>query len=147
MAEARRISFALSPEIKKLISRANNDLYSGLSYYNADDEECTMWDEGANRFNLSARKDRGRTDRIADRVYIDTESGSYSYSEPQGEDRRRVVRAEAYIVVEPHDIKKMIVGQELRATYENEQYNSLVCDVTRLIVAEARPELPALHTP
>jgi hypothetical protein len=47
-------------EIRKLISRANNDLYSGPSYYDADGDECSMWDDGAKAFNFSEACDKIR---------------------------------------------------------------------------------------
>lgn len=44
---------SMPKEIRKLISKANNDLYSGPSYYDADGDECTMWDDGAIPFDFS----------------------------------------------------------------------------------------------
>ena len=41
-------------EIKTLANKAINDLYSGPSYYDADDNEVSCFDEGAIPFDFSA---------------------------------------------------------------------------------------------
>jgi hypothetical protein len=41
-------------DIRELIAKANNDLYSGPSYYDADGNECSCFDEGAVPFDFRA---------------------------------------------------------------------------------------------
>jgi hypothetical protein len=67
-------------DIRELISKARYDLYYGPSYYDTDDDECSMWDDGAKAFNFSEACDKIRDylneiDDVTEWVYGEDDDG------------------------------------------------------------------------
>jgi hypothetical protein len=98
----------MPPGIKELIGKLNADLYGGPSYYDADGDECTCFDEGAERFPFVAALAELREwidDTISDvqmEVDYDPDTGESTYERVDGSAReitRRLVGRELAIMV------------------------------------------------
>ena len=112
-------------EIKKLFDKAINDLYSGPSYYDEDDNEVSCFDEGAIPFDFRAAC-RALTDWCDERMvplYVEPWCGILQDCQPEefeevedddGEVRTTMVELE-YYEWDVRDQMKIVFGNELAA--------------------------------
>ena len=92
-------------EIKKLFDKAINDLYSGPSYYDEDDNEVSCFDEGAIPFNFRAacRAITYWCDENMVPLYLETWSGYLECNRPEGD--------EPYLEWDEQAQKKILFGE------------------------------------
>jgi hypothetical protein len=77
-------SLAIPAVTLELIGKARHDLYNGPSYYDADGEECSCFDDGAIAFDFVDACSR-IDDALAEvsGIWIDLDAADYSTTEPE----------------------------------------------------------------
>lgn len=112
-------SLNLSDEVIHMIELARHDLFYGPLYFDADNEECSCFDEGATAFNFSAAcaKISDALDFVGD-LWVDTDSGDWQITEPQwcwkDQDGELCMEyPELWGHYDRHEVLTHIVGKEL----------------------------------
>lgn len=104
-AQAKYHLETMPPEVKEAIQKANNDLYCGPSYYDAEGNECSCFDEGNIPFDFKAA-----VKLISDYVNdIDDLKEECCDVDEDGEEVNWSERLED----SAKDIKKALLGREL----------------------------------
>lgn len=93
-------------EIKEVFDKAINDLYTGPSYFDADGNEVSCFDEGAIHFDFSAActKLRDWADENMTPLYLEEWCEMLQEDPPANSD-------EAYYCWDEHSQKKIVFGE------------------------------------